>query len=72
MKETLELWISRDNESLDDTTKLWLYRNKPIRSVGIFYDTGGHGIPLPEYMFPQLTWEDEPQRVKVTIETIDV
>ena len=72
MKCVIEGWVAKDKESIKDADRLWLYRNKPIRSVGIFYDTGGHGIPLPEYMFPQLTWDDEPQKVKVTIETIDV
>lgn len=69
-KVTIEGWIARDMEpdNVCDGTDLWLYPHKPNRCVGNFTDSEGYCMSLPTELFPSQRWEDEPRKVKVTIE----
>ena len=74
MKETIEGWIARDEEpytSSSEGTDLFLYPYNPIRTVGNFVDERGYCMSLPKELFIEQKWEDEPRKVKITIETID-
>ena len=73
MTEVIEGWIARDTEKDNDWdgTDLWLYPHKPIRCVGNFIDSKGCCMSLPTELFPSQRWEDEPRKVKITIEVMD-
>lgn len=64
----MELWIARD-----DTSELWLYDMEPVESPvkGQFvpdYDNDTHtSIELPECWFPEVTFENSPQKVELKL-----
>lgn len=69
-KETavLEGWVARD---VDGALQLW--ESKPQRN-NITNDEWGmaNGIMLlPTSLFPSVTWQSEPKRVRITIEEIE-
>ena len=63
-------WVARDE------CGLWLYREKPYRVEGTFCshwtDKNGPNseFPLDINIFSELTWEDEPIEVELTIKKI--
>lgn len=59
-------WVARDKDGTP-----YLFGDEPERQhdYGFWDDNTGH-IELPITFFPSLTWEDEPKRVRITIETI--
>ena len=62
MKE-IELWAARDMDG-----KLFLYRDKPIKDKFVWYSPG-FSLVLASASFPEIKWsDDEPTRVKITIE----
>ena len=72
--ETFEGYIARDEkEKLGDS--LSLYRDVPperdAADFGGYWENRSDFITLPKEMFPDQKWEDEPRKVKVTIELID-
>lgn len=72
-KETVELegYVARDEDGF-----ISIYQNKPTRDEydchGFWHDddTESH-IELPITSFPSVTWQSEPQRVRITLEAID-
>ena len=78
-QDTLTGWLARDeykNSRKETPGTLCFYDEKPVRdsssSLGGYWDgTMGDCIELPETMFPELTWKDEPVYVKLTIEVIE-
>lgn len=62
MKRIYEGWLSKD-ESGD----VYLAQNKPNCYSGIWHDMG-ENLQLGESDFPELTFENSPIKVKVTIE----
>jgi hypothetical protein len=57
------LWIARD---LDKQLKM--FPSKPcLFFTGIWYVSGERLIPMPEKMFPQLTFENSPKRIELKI-----
>ena len=78
-QETLTGWLARDefkNSRKEAPGTLCFYDEKPVRdcssSLGGYWDGSmGDCIELPETMFPELTWKDEPKYVKLTIEVIE-
>ncbi len=75
MKEVIEGWIARDQYKENDSD-LYVGKFKPQRhesplGLGMWYEYGDY-MQLPCEMFPEIKWEDEPQKVKITIEVIDV
>ena len=62
MKE-MEAWAARDMDG-----KLFLYRDKPIKDKFVWYSPG-FSLVLASASFPEIKWsDDEPTRVKITIE----
>jgi hypothetical protein len=61
-----ELWVARDKKN---KALIYLYRNKPFRDIesGIFYEEDSDVIELPEEAFPEVTWENSPQKVNIVI-----
>lgn len=54
-------WVARDKSGI-----ACLYKRKPARFPE--YWSGGYVASLPEDYFPEVTWESNPKKVKVTIE----
>lgn len=58
-------WVARDSNS-----DLFIYNDKPKRdtrwdNIGIWY--GKYITELASNLFPDLTWDDEPQQVEIII-----
>lgn len=59
----IELWAARDKDG-----KIYLYRDKPIKDKFVWYSPG-FSLRLTSASFPEIQWSDEePTRVKITIE----
>lgn len=54
------MWIARDENGL-----LYIYANKPIRRKGRFEDELDDYEEIPEYYFPEVTWENSPKELVV-------
>lgn len=62
-KKSVRMWVARDKND-----KLYVYRNKPIKSVDewkLSYENGKiHTLSISNELFPSVKWEDkEPTRV---------
>ena len=84
--EILTGWLARDefkNSRRETPGSLFFYSEAPVRDISItlggYWDgsMGGYWdgsmgdyIELPETMFPELTWENDPKFVKLTIEVL--
>ena len=66
MKELFEGWIARDKNNT-----LKIRGGKPKRNARIGTFGKGYALILPVNLFPLQRWEDEPRKVKITIETVD-
>ena len=56
-------WIARDKSG-----ELNAFESIPIKgALGYWKTYEGETITLPSRMFPEITWDDEPKHVKVTI-----
>lgn len=76
MEKAPELWIARNKDP-----ELWIGGNKintgigsisllvdePIRNGDIFYNTISKMLYLPDKLFPEITFENSPQKVKLVI-----
>ena len=66
---TIEGWVARDEDGFIN-----LFNGKPMRdyadrsdvTYGFWDRTDGHLLELPTTSFPSVTWESEPQKVKIT------
>ena len=59
----IEAWAARDEGGM-----LYLYRDKPIKAKFVWYSPG-FSFVLASASFPEIKWsDDEPTRVKITIE----
>jgi hypothetical protein len=58
------LWAARDENG-----GLWLYVKKPYRDLSTFFPQklGTYNERLPDELFPELTWENSPKRVKIEL-----
>lgn len=56
----IELWIARDKDF-----RLFLYKRKPIKGNVVFL--GGSCFQLNTDDFPEVTWENSPQKVKIEL-----
>lgn len=67
-KVTLNMWLARDKYV--DTESLFIGYRKPDRGnyMWINFDDNIH---LPVSCFKQIKWDDEPVKVKVTVEIIE-
>lgn len=66
---TIQDWVARDRMHGD----LYLYSNRPRRAEkGGYWIYGPEsGTALPIALFPEVTWDTEPKRVKITITPIE-
>ena len=70
---TIEGWVARDEDGFIN-----LFNDKPIRdycdrsdvTYGFWDEANEHHIELPTASFPEVTWDSEPKRVKITITPI--
>ena len=56
-------WVARD----DDGQLLYLYGSMPTRGINMWNGHGSLLTPLNAGLYPDLTWESEPQEVEITI-----
>lgn len=66
----IQAWIARDEDGT-----LCHYPEKPFRSTndignGIWDNEKGDYGYLPEKMFPEITWDDEPRKVEISIKLL--
>lgn len=67
----IKAWIARDERNTDGKS-LYIYQRMPKRlnedliGLGLWAD-GGEYMAIPNNIFPELTWEDEPKEVEVSI-----
>lgn len=70
MKEVIEGFAARNYSGL-----IYLFETCPIRCTDprykVWINTCSIGIKLPTQSFSDITWKDEPTKVKVTIEMED-
>lgn len=55
-------WVASDADGC-----VWTYINKPKRSNNHFWVGELVDIQLPRYLFPDLTWESDPEEVEIII-----
>ena len=56
-------WVARD----DDDQLLYLYGSMPTRGINMWNGHGSLLTLLNKGLYPDLTWESEPQEVEITI-----
>lgn len=59
------MWLVRDEDGT-----LCIGEVKPKRGVGMWFDMSNF-LEIPQKAFKQITWKNEPVKVKVTIEIIE-
>lgn len=64
-KEYINLWVARNL-----TGGLCMYCKKPIRSFVIFKlrDESENYVRIDETLFPEITWENSPQKIKLILD----
>lgn len=67
-KIILDMWMARDKYL--DENNLCIGYLKPERAVSAWCNFGDF-LPLPDFSFKHITWENEPVKVKVTIEIVE-
>lgn len=55
-------WVARDKNG-----ELYIYSEKPKRTQWLRWAEGSAFLPLSHSLFPDLTWESEPEEVEITI-----
>lgn len=62
-----ELWLVRNK---DEGSRLYAFTEEPIKSVynGHFYSNSSKTFLLPSFMFPEVTFENSPRKVKIELE----
>jgi hypothetical protein len=69
MEKAPELWIARDKN--DDRWNwiggIFLFLTEPRRRNGVFYGDLSKMIQLPKESFPEVTFENSPQKIKIII-----
>ncbi len=58
-------WVARD---FDDN--LWMITGEEMPKRDSFRWVGDDEIELPQWLFPDVTWQSEPKKVMITIEEI--
>lgn len=66
-KIILDMWMARDKNI--EETSLCVGFKKPERGDSMWHGFGNN-LALPPSIFKQITWGDEPVKVKVTIEIV--
>ena len=60
----MDFWVARNT---DDT--LVLFQSKPILNDDLDWEEvlNEDYMFIPDYLFPQITWENSPQRIKLEL-----
>lgn len=74
-KESLNQWLSEKNADTviqgwvarNEDGELYIYSKKPNRTQWLRWAEGSNFLPLLPDLFPDLTWEDDPQEVEIII-----
>ena len=56
----MEIWTARDKNG-----DLFLFRLEPTRDTDVFM--GGVFMEIENYLFPEVTWENSPQKVELKL-----
>lgn len=69
MEKAPELWIARDknDDRLNWIGGIYLFLTEPRCRKDVFYSDLSKMIQLPREMFPEITFENSPQKVKIVI-----
>lgn len=61
---TLVFWVARDKDNT-----LWSYTKKPIRKFSYVWNNtkNSRSFKIPNNFFPQVTFENSPQKVKIEL-----
>jgi hypothetical protein len=68
MEKAPTLWLARDRDEDGRIGDLSLYSGKPSRLKSCFIANNGFYVDLPRHMFPDLSFEDGPKKLKLIIE----
>jgi hypothetical protein len=60
-------WVARDRQTPYYHPSLALFTHRPISVNGSWYAVNSFMRGLPEELFPELTFKNSPQRVRITI-----
>lgn len=61
----MELWIARDDYA---TKNLWMYNTEPIKNKTSFScSNGGVLFEIDKDLFPEVTFENSPQKVELKL-----
>ena len=63
----MELWLARDKSGY-----LLLFENIPIRKGNGFYSLEGYYYVLHGELFPEVTFENSPQRVELELPDLHI
>lgn len=70
----MKLWIARDKNE-----KLWLFKEYPIKKGELFWPTKDNTTgkftyyrSMPMDMFPEVTFENSPQEVELSLPNLDI
>lgn len=55
-------WVARDKNG-----ELYIYSEKPKRTQWLRWAEGSAFLPLSHSLFPDLTWDDDPEEVEIII-----
>lgn len=69
MITTDDLNIIEGYVARDESNDLWLYEKYPVR-MGNYWLNDNFIMSIPNELFPNLKWEDEPIKVELTIKAI--
>lgn len=69
MKATDDLNVIEGYVARDESNDLWLYEEYPVR-MGNYWLNDNFIMSIPNKMFPNLKWEDEPIKAELTIKAI--
>lgn len=70
---TIKGWVARNEKAYSGCDLQLFIDQKPKRRGTMPYWIGkiGHNITLNESLYPNLTWQDEPIEVEITIKNIE-
>jgi len=69
MEKIIKGWIAKDGDGLE---RVCFFNTVPVRGKGIYKkqwmcQEAGWYFALPKHLFKGMKWEDEPQKVSITI-----
>ena len=65
-EKVIEGWIARDK-----CGNIYLYPTEPFRGVEEWHEKDEMHFYIPKESFPEVTWDSEPKRVKITLTPLE-